>query len=292
MKDETVAQINMFFIFIVANLLALVLVPVYYDMYHGSMGEEGSNPWIAIYYILYIIGVTAVILYIAKIKKIGLLKGIFYFAVAWTMIFSLMPIFYFLNFPYPGILSIITAVLLTVALAVHPEWYLMDITGVLMAVGIALILGLSLGMAPIILLLSLLAIYDAISVYKTKHMVSLAENVIEYNLPALFVIPSKSDFSFKKARPITKTSKAESEEKRPQREAYYMGFGDVMIPGILVIAAATNFGMLAGVFTLAGSVAAMLLLNVMVNTGKPQPGLPYLNGGALGGLILFLFFFG
>ncbi len=284
MKDETLAQINMFFIFIVANLMALTLVPVYYAMYHGSMGEEGNNPWVAVYYVLYIIGVTAVILYIAKLKKIGVLKAIFYFAVAWTMIFSLMPIFYFVGFPYPGITSIVVSVLLTIFLAIHPEWYMMDITGVLMAVGISLILGLSLGMVPIVLLLSILAIYDAISVYKTKHMVSLAENVIEHNLPALFVIPSKSDFSFKKAKPITSKSKKENKG----REAYYMGFGDVMIPGILIIAAATNFGLLAGVATLIGSFSAMLLLTAMVNKGDPQPGLPYLNGGALLGLIVYL----
>jgi len=49
-----------------------------------------------------------------------------------------------------------------------------------------------------------------------------------------------------------------------------------------------NFGIAAGVFTLLGALVAMLLLFAMVNTGKPQPGLPYLNAGALAGLIVFL----
>ncbi|NPA74950.1 MAG: hypothetical protein GXO25_02570 [Euryarchaeota archaeon] len=287
MKDETFAQLNMFFIFIVANLLALILVPVYYSMYHNSLGEEGNNPWVAVYYILYIIGVTAVILYIAKLKKIGILKAIFYFAVAWTMLFALMPILYFIGIPYPGLISLAISVILTAILIKNPEWYMMNIVGILMAVGISLILGLSLGMVPIILLLSILAIYDAISVYKTKHMVSLADNVIQYNLPALFVVPSKSDFSYKKVKGIKK-----AKGKKKEREAYYMGFGDVMIPGILIISAATNFGLMAGVTTLIGAVLAMILLTAMVNSGNPQPGLPYLNGGALAGLLFFLVFFG
>jgi len=158
---------------------------------------------------------------------------------------------------------------------------MVNLVGILTTVGIALIFGLSLTLLPIVVLLSLFAIYDAIAVYMSKHMVYLADSAIEHKLPAMFVVPAKKGYSFKKAsgKPI---------KNRGEREAYYMGYGDVLIPGILVVAAERNFGMVAGIFTLLGALAAMLLLFVMVNTGKPQPGLPYLNAGALAGLIVFL----
>ncbi len=282
-KEETVAQLNMFMIFIVANLLALVLMPAYM-IYQGSMGEEENNPWVAVFYVLYIIGVTAVILYIAKKKKTGILKAIFYFAVAWSMWFALFPIFYYFSIPASDLISLTLAIVITILLIKYPEWYMMNLTGVLMAVGIALIFGISFGMIPVVVFLAILAIYDAVSVYKTKHMVSLADNVIEHNLPALFILPAKSNFSFKNAK-----SPVKKKAKKKERDAYYMGFGDVMIPGIMVVSAARNYGLIAGVFTLIGAVLAMILLTAMVNSGKPQPGLPYLNGGALAGFIAYLF---
>ena len=281
MKEETLAQINMMILFIMANLLALVLMPAYF-IYEGSLGENENNPWVAVGYVLYIIGVTALILYIAKKKKIGILKGIFYFAVAWSMWYALFPLFYYFSIPFSEILSLLLSIGITWALAKNPEWYMMDLVGILMSVGIALIFGIAFGLVPVIVFLSILAIYDAISVYKTKHMVTLANNVIEHNLPALFVVPAKKNYSFKSAKSPAK------EEGSRRREAYYMGFGDVMIPGILVVATAANYGILAGVFTLIGAVLSMLLLTAMVNSGKPQPGLPYLNGGALAGFLLFL----
>lgn len=282
MKEETVAQINMFVIFILANLLALVLMPAYF-IYEGGLGENENNPWIAVYYALYIIGITAVILYIAKKRKFGILKAIFYFAVAWSMWYALFPIFYYFSVPLSDVISLVLSIALTVLLIKNPEWYMMNIVGILMTVGLALILGMSLGLIPVILFLSILAIYDAISVYRTKHMITLADNVIEHNLPALFVIPSTEDYSFKKVKGIE-----DARGKGGKREAYYMGFGDVMIPGIMIIATARSYGILAGVFTLAGAVAGMIILSIMVNSGKPQPGLPYLNAGSLGGFLLFL----
>ena len=50
--------------------------------------------------------------------------------------------------------------------------------GILIGAGVASIFGVSLDILPVIILLILLAVYDAISVYKTKHMITLAEGVI------------------------------------------------------------------------------------------------------------------
>ncbi|MFB6194975.1 MAG: presenilin family intramembrane aspartyl protease PSH, partial [Haloplanus sp.] len=62
-----------------------------------------------------------------------------------------------------------------VALVVHPEWYVIDAAGVVMGIGAGALFGISFGLLPAIVLLSVLAVYDAISVYGTEHMLSLAE---------------------------------------------------------------------------------------------------------------------
>ncbi len=282
MKSETLAQINMMLIFLVANVMALLLFPAY-TIYEGGLGEEGSNPWVAVYYLIYVIAVTLLIVFIAKRGKKNLLRGIFYFAIAWAMWYAIFPLLYYFYIPYSDLISLAISVILTILLIKNSEWYVINLVGILTTVGVALIFGLSLSLIPIIVLLSLFAIYDAIAVYMSKHMVALADSAIEHKLPAMFVVPAKKGYSFKRAKGRP--------GKGTQREAYYMGYGDVLIPGILVVAAERNFGMLGGIFTLVGALAAMLLLFVMVNTGKPQPGLPYLNAGALAGLIIYLLLF-
>ena len=281
MKNETLAQLHMMLIFLIANLTAMLLFPVY-TIYEGSLGEEGSNPWMAVYYLIYIVVITLIIVFIAKKGKKNILRGIFYFAIAWAMWYALFPIFYFFIPPLSDFLSLGLAIILTVVLIKHPEWYVVNAVGILVTIGIALIFGMSLSLLPIILLLSLFAIYDAIAVHMSKHMVYLADSAIENKLPALFVVPAKEDYSFKRA------TRKKVEKEKGEREAYYMGYGDVLIPGILVIAAERSFGIVSGMFTLIGALVAMLLLLAMVNSGKPQPGLPYLNAGALAGLLAYL----
>ena len=110
-----------------------------------------------------------------------------------------------------------------------PEWYVIDTLGILIAAGAASIFGISLGIVPVIILLVLLAIYDAISVYKTRHMITLAEGVMEMKTPILFVIPKKVSYSYIRDG-IGKIGEGE-------RGAFIMGMGDLIMPAILVVSA-------------------------------------------------------
>lgn len=282
MKSEVKAQLHMILIFLISNLLALSLLPAY-NIYSNALGDAGKNPLTPIYYLFYVILITFLLLLIAKLGKSKLLKGIYYFAIALAMFYAIFPIFYYFHIPFSDLISIGISIALTVWMLKNPEWYIINLVGILVTAGAALILGLSLSLRPVIVLLTAFAIYDAIAVHMTKHMVVLAENVVEYKLPAMFVLPVEDSYSFKRAK-IEK-------RKKGGREAYYMGFGDVLIPSILVISAATNFEILAGLFVLLGSLISMIFLIFMVNRGKPQPGLPYLNSGAFAGLILYLLLF-
>ena len=141
---------------------------------------------------------------------------------------------------------------------------------------------------PVVILLVLLAAYDAISVYKTKHMITLAEGVIDLKTPILFVIPKRRDYSFRKEG-IGKLQEGGSE-----RAAFIIGMGDMIMPSILVVSANVFIqgAKLGGIINLAalgaiiGSLAGIFVLLHFVMSGKPQAGLPPLNGGTILGFLL------
>jgi presenilin-like A22 family membrane protease len=174
----------------------------------------------------------------------------------------------------------------TALLYLYPEWYVIDILGVLIAAGIASIFGISLAVLPVLILLVLLAVYDAISVYKTKHMITLAEGVLDMKAPILVVVPKRVDYSFRKEG----ISMGEGEE----RGAFVMGMGDLIMPSILVASSHVFVEAPAVVWVLSaptlgailGSLAGLAALLYVVNKGKPQAGLPPLNGGAIAGFLI------
>ena len=131
-------------------------------------------------------------------------------------------------------------------------------------------------------LLGILALYDAISVYKTKHMIDLGHTVLKTHLPMLIIVPKKRGYSFRQETAFS-----------GEKNAIFMGLGDFIIPGIL---AASTFQFQQNVFAaitiIIGATLGLLCLMILAETGKPHAGLPWLNGGAIGGYLIFYFLSG
>jgi presenilin-like A22 family membrane protease len=92
----------------------------------------------------------------------------------------------------------------------------------------------------------------------------------------------------------TKSLKEKLKEHE-ERDAFFIGLGDIVMPGILVIAAYHNIpnGLPVALAVLAGTLIGFLVLMTFVIKGKPQAGLPLLCSGAiLGYLISSYVFFG
>ncbi len=176
------------------------------------------------------------------------------------------------------------------ALLMEPQWYVVDLVGFVAGGSLIALLGISFAILPAFILLGALMVYDAIAVYRTKHMVSLAEVVTEMKLPILMVMPDSAGYDYAHA-PTLKEQRAQPVESRT---AMFMGLGDVVIPGTLVVSAfiwlpavpgalgvGTNLWVALG--ALLGSLAGYGVLMRLVLGGNPQAGLPLLNGGALVG---------
>ena len=246
--------------------------------------ESFTNPLI---FIVILLVFTAFLLVLIRYRWKKLIGVIIAVSIFFTFIYIFAGItIYFLGM-VPGTLGVTLALSLfsTALLYLYPEWYIIDILGILIAAGAASIFGISLDIIPVLILLGILMVYDAISVYKTRHMVTLAEGVIDIKSPILFIVPKRRGYSFMR--------EGIGDLDGGERAAFVIGMGDLIMPSILVVSANVflNTTRLAGVITLPalgaiiGSVIGLSLLLIVVQKGKPQAGLPPINGGAILGFL-------
>lgn len=185
------------------------------------------------------------------------------------------------------------AVAMFLALLMSPQWWVVDTVGFVAAGSLIALLGISFGILPTFILLGALAVYDAIAVYWTKHMISLADVVTEMKLPILMVMPDAPGYDY------TKKGSFQAQRNIPveEREAMFMGLGDVVFPGILVVSSfvflpttallpGLGANLVVAFGTLAGSLCGYAYLMRLVARGNAQAGLPLLNGGALAGYVV------
>ncbi len=285
---------------VLAQLTALALAPAFAQT-TGPVFEDTENPVNSLLYILLILVFTGIILLVVRIRRGNVVKYVILGAMFLTMLLVLYLPFYMLFLavgspladPLATLEAVVISAALTYALAKYPEWYLVDAVGISVAAGVTAILGISFAILPALLLLIGLAVYDAISVYKTKHMVTLADAVATQHLPILLVIPKTRHYSFLRQRSL-KQQIASGEE----REAMFMGLGDIIIPGILVVSASISLGdrgatvlgvggnLVVALVTLIGTLFGFTLLMRYVVKGNPQAGLPLLNAGAILGYLI------
>jgi len=198
----------------------------------------------------------------------------------------------------PTLVGVVASLLLLLLLVVHSEWYVVNTTGVLLGAGVCVMLGVTFVPALAILFMILAAIYDFWAVYKSKHMLELADTMVGLRLPILLVAPQGSDYSLieeterakRPAPPRDATPAAKPKRSKKGSEAMFMGLGDIIFPGMLVLSAIqwldAEAAFEVAMFTLVGALLGYLALMTYVARGKAQAGLPLLNGGAILGFFL------
>jgi presenilin-like A22 family membrane protease len=116
-------------------------------------------------------------------------------------------------------------------------------------------------------------------------MITLAEGVVDMKSPILFIVPKKRGYSYR-------TEGIANIEGGGERGAYIIGMGDLIMPSILVVSAnvfldTAKIGLITipALGAMIGSVIGLSLLLMVVRKGKPQAGLPLINGGAILGFL-------
>ena len=201
----------------------------------------------------------------------------------------------------PLLAALMITTILMILLYVHSEWYVVNTVGVLVGSGVIVMLGVTFVPTLIIVFMIAAAVYDAWAVYRSKHMLDLADTMIGLRLPILLVAPQEKGYSFidetvsmkqkNEAQPAPPRPMNTSQPKKKKgKDAMFMGLGDVIFPGMLVLSAAQYIegseGFQIAMTTLLGGLIGYFVLMTYVARGRAQAGLPLLNGGAILGYVI------
>tara|TARA_B100000459_G_scaffold68441_1_gene37752 strand:- start:1631 stop:3841 length:2211 start_codon:yes stop_codon:yes gene_type:complete len=201
----------------------------------------------------------------------------------------------------PLLAALILTTILMILLYVHSEWYVVNTVGVLVGSGVIVMLGVTFVPTLIIVFMIAAAVYDAWAVYRSKHMLDLADTMIGLRLPILLVAPQEKGYSFidetvsmkqkNEVQPAPPRPMNTSQPKKKKgKDAMFMGLGDVIFPGMLVLSAAQYIegseGFQIAMTTLLGGLIGYFVLMTYVARGRAQAGLPLLNGGAILGYVI------
>ncbi|MBU7044680.1 MAG: hypothetical protein HXS47_13900 [Theionarchaea archaeon] len=133
------------------------------------------------------------------------------------------------------------------------------ISVIILAVGISSLLGVSLGVIPIIGFLLLLSVYDILAVRKTKHMQVIAEDAYSQGGSQIFTFDI-------------------------QEETIVLGSADIILPSMLVVSVFLHYSALEAFMTSVFALAGLLL----ATRQREAPALPYASLGIIGFLIGYL----
>ena len=310
--------------FVGTILLGLSIQPIYDRPEARAFGEEGaSKAGNVILEMFFILIFTVVIIWLARKGLDFIIKGIVMVALWFSMFYALAPyieLFWIMIRIHNFTTVVGSIVLINTALMVllhrYPEWYVVNGVGILVGAGVITIIGVTFVPVLIILFMVIAAVYDHWAVNSSKHMLELADTMIDLKLPVLLVAPKSKDYSFlEEGDQVMRSETPEDmdwddpvknipEQKKGGRDALFMGLGDVIFPGMLVISAVsflpemgpeipTLFGgtmhagpLTVGLGTLVGGLAGYVALMTQVARGNPQAGLPLLNGGSILGYLI------
>jgi len=254
---------------------------VYSDTAIGERPEMEPN--VSFWYIIgaVLIG-TGLVLLIIRFRKVNLWKFWFFIAVWLTTTVALGV---FVN----RYLAYVVCLLFAIWKVYRPNIYVHNITELFMYAGIAVIFVPLLNIFWVIMLLLAISAYDMFAVWKSKHMVKMAEFQTKSNVFAGLFIP----YSLKKGK-ITKIRpvKAKKVSKKEGRVAI-LGGGDIAFPMIFsgvimeyLIKAQqlTKFNALLESFIVTFFVTiALSLLLFKSEKGKFYPAMPFITLGCLVG---------
>ena len=151
----------------------------------GIITDNPDDVENALYLFVAILVFTGFFLLMLKLYKgpalFKILEAIVVFSASW-IVFSVF---------LPSVAFMLAILLVAVRIAIPKNILFRNASSIISVAGIGALIGISLGVVPVLIFLVLLSVYDFIAVFKTKHMVTLAKNISKKNLAFTFAIPSK-----------------------------------------------------------------------------------------------------
>jgi presenilin-like A22 family membrane protease len=176
-------------IFLIAELLGIFVAQRLIEL--GIKGStitgDPNNPLEAIYLITMILFVTGIIIFLIKHKKQK--KFLWLFEI--LAVFATTTIVFGVIIQDDFIVLLIALMLIILRLKNKKNVWLRDLVSIIAVAGAGAIIGVSIGIFPVLLFITLLSIYDFIAVFKTKHMLELGKSVTKQNMAFTIAMPTK-----------------------------------------------------------------------------------------------------
>jgi presenilin-like A22 family membrane protease len=298
--------------FLIVQFMGLLLATQVFSgaTYQEITGAQViSTPESALFYVIYIVIVSAVLLFILKVYKGRRLFIIFEGAVvllASFIVFSII-VSILANSTQTNLsgsssvlqffAALIPAILLVIAKNRMPG--LRNATAIIASVGVGIALGLSFGFTFALIFMAALGVYDFIAVFITKHMLALGDMAVQNNLSFLIMVRETkavpmSDLSVIERKEYSKNKKLIEkqggivEEMARKNMALVpamtaLGTGDLAVPLMLAVAAyKVQLSFVLSFVVIIGS-AFGLVLNMLVlrKYRRALPAIPLLFAGIL-----------
>jgi len=252
---------------------------VYSDTAIGERPEMEPN--ISFWYIIGAVLVgTGLVLLIIKFRKVNLWKAWFFLAVWLTTTIALGV---FVN----KYIAYAVCLFFAAWKVFRPNIYVHNLTELFMYAGIAIIFVPLLNVFWAVMLLLAISVYDVFAVWKSKHMVKMAEFQTKSNVFAGLFIP----YSLKKGK-IAKIKPKKAKASKKEGRVAILGGGDIAFPMIfsgavmqgLITQGLPKINALLETFIITLFVtAALSLLLFKSEKGKFYPAMPFITLGCLVG---------
>ena len=250
---------------IILALLGLFIVVQGLGLYLGSklitvipVGQVITSPEYGGYIFAYILFATAVVLLIIKYWK-NFLKVMEVLAVFVSAeIFFEVLLLGFVPFGSETIPAVVLAAAITLSRLVWKNIITQDIAMLISIIGVGALIGANIGFLPALILLGLLTVYDVIAVFKTKHMVTMAKEIVKQQLAFTLAIPTP-------------------------KHVFQLGGGDLVMPLMFSVAVLREFGLVVALATVLGSMITLTAFFAWLfnRPGRAYPALPPVTLGAI-----------
>ncbi|MFN3909681.1 MAG: presenilin family intramembrane aspartyl protease [Candidatus Anstonellaceae archaeon] len=241
--------------------------------------ETNGDILIAFFLFFYIILVAFLnLLFFKFFRSVLVLKIFEFFSIFLPLSLFLLPSVYILtsDIYFSFFLSFFIGFVITIFRYIFPN--LKNILVVISTATIGVLLGLSLGFLPLLIFCILLSIYDYVAVFKTKHMLQLAEMVGSYDLAfsVSFSLPSTSKKSQKTTKPdMLFHPFSKSKPLAKKQFSVSVGSGDFFVPAALLAPVYLEFGKLPLIFLVLFSTFTLyFLLHFTIKHKVALPALP------------------